>query len=136
MASVPAGLLDSCDYARLGLFQDLYFSFLAAMVAATPAPAQSIVIWPCNGHPDCVVPPPNRDFVAVAVGNYHHSLALRPDGSILAFGSDPVRAHPARRDHGGHVLDVPRPERSGNRRLGGRRVRRVRPLNRATPVSS
>jgi hypothetical protein len=61
--------------------------FLAALLAAGAASAQSIVMWHCNGgtHPDCDVPPPNQDFTAVAVGNYH-TMGLKPDGSIVAWG--------------------------------------------------
>jgi hypothetical protein len=61
--------------------------FLVALLAAGPASAQSIVMWHCNGgtHPDCNVPPPNQDFTAVAVGNYH-TMGLKPDGSIVAWG--------------------------------------------------
>ena len=39
--------------------------------------------WPHYGQ--CDVPAPNRDFVEAAAGG-HHSLGLKADGSIVAWG--------------------------------------------------
>ncbi len=43
-----------------------------------------IVAWGEN-YGQCDVPPPNRDFVALAAG-FQHSLGLKDDGSIVAWG--------------------------------------------------
>ena len=38
-----------------------------------------------NNYGQCNVPSPNTGFVAVAAGGYH-SLGLKEDGSIVAWG--------------------------------------------------
>ena len=45
----------------------------------------SVRKWGCGGP--CPVPSPNTGFVAIAT-SYDHSLALRADGSIVAWGSN------------------------------------------------
>lgn len=47
----------------------------------------AIVAWGDKGMGQCDVPSPNTGFVAVAAG-FHHSLGLRADGSILAWGGN------------------------------------------------
>src|SRR3990170_4562369 len=45
-----------------------------------------IVAWGRNDYGQCVVPEPNTGFKAVAGGGYH-SLGLKDDGSIVAWGA-------------------------------------------------
>lgn len=47
----------------------------------------SISAWGDNNDGQCDVPPPNVDFAAVAAGA-QHSLGLKTDGSIRAWGVD------------------------------------------------
>lgn len=59
---------------------------LTVTITATAPPADgSIAAWGRNSSGECDVPLPNEGFVAIAAG-VHHSLALRADGSVLAFG--------------------------------------------------
>ncbi|MCK6456017.1 MAG: chitobiase/beta-hexosaminidase C-terminal domain-containing protein [Phycisphaerae bacterium] len=46
----------------------------------------SIVAWGSNAYGQTSVPSPNSDFAAVAAGHWH-SLGLRRDGSIAAWGA-------------------------------------------------
>ena len=55
-----------------------------ALVATSPAGAQSIQVFGCNGHPSCA-PVPNANFTALAVGNYHW-MGLKHDGSVVGWG--------------------------------------------------
>jgi hypothetical protein len=44
------------------------------------------VAWGYNSYGQCNVPSPNTGFVAIAAGVYH-SLGVRADGSIVAWGA-------------------------------------------------
>jgi len=46
-----------------------------------------VVAWGYNSNHQCDVPTPNTDFVAVAAG-MRHSLGLKADGSIVAWGDN------------------------------------------------
>ncbi len=50
-------------------------------------PSRMVQAWGATWHGECDVPSPNNDFVAVAAGN-NHSLGLKSDGSIVAWGSN------------------------------------------------
>ena len=43
--------------------------------------------WGNNDYGQCDVPAPNADFVAVAGGD-DHSLGLKSDGTIVAWGDN------------------------------------------------
>ena len=65
----------------------LYGCTLASLPSTATLWAQtgSIVAWARNREGQLNVPPPNAAFVAIAAVA-HHSLALRADGSIEAWG--------------------------------------------------
>jgi alpha-tubulin suppressor-like RCC1 family protein len=46
-----------------------------------------VVAWGNNGSRQCNVPAPNTGFVAISAA-YWHSLGLKSDGSIVAWGTD------------------------------------------------
>ncbi|HPS02377.1 MAG TPA: InlB B-repeat-containing protein, partial [Candidatus Sumerlaeota bacterium] len=52
-----------------------------------PAPSGIVRTWGYNVYGQCDVPSPNSDFVAVA-GGANHSLGLKRNGSIVAWGSN------------------------------------------------
>ena len=55
--------------------------------AVAEVPQGAIVAWGYNGYGQLNVPAPNADFIAVAAGEMH-SLGLKADGSVVAWGSD------------------------------------------------
>ena len=60
---------------------------VSCLVLLLPVPtgAASIVPLGCPDLSCATTPPPNSGFVGVATGNYH-TMGLRKDGSIVAWG--------------------------------------------------
>ncbi len=52
------------------------------------APSGMVQAWGYNSNDEFIIPSPNSDFVAVA-GGARHSLGLKSDGSIVAWGHNP-----------------------------------------------
>ena len=60
---------------------------LSLAEAEVAAENSAIVAWGFNEHGQCDVPEPNEDFIAAA-GGHVHSLGLKADGSIVAWGNN------------------------------------------------
>ncbi len=61
---------------------------IAVLFVISPSTfAGTIVAWGSNSNGQCAVPSPNTDFTAIAAGAVH-SLGLKTDGSIVAWGSN------------------------------------------------
>jgi alpha-tubulin suppressor-like RCC1 family protein len=60
--------------------------FASQSALAQPWPG-SVVAWGLNGQGQCDAPLPNEDFIAIAAG-WYHSLGLKTDGSVVAWGCD------------------------------------------------
>jgi len=61
---------------------------LLAIIAILELPihAQDVVAWGSNQHGQTAIPPSATNIVAVAAG-WYHSVAVRSDGTIVAWGS-------------------------------------------------
>lgn len=69
----------------LGAVLFLLGAALALPPVALAQAANTVVAWGACGQ--CIVPSPNRDFVAVA-GGVAHSLGLKANGKLVAWGSN------------------------------------------------
>ncbi len=63
----------------------VFVASLGSSALAADRPSGSIVGWGDNAYDQTNVPQPNTDFIAVAGGGFH-SLGLKGDGSIVAWG--------------------------------------------------
>jgi alpha-tubulin suppressor-like RCC1 family protein len=62
------------------------FSLSSCVFPVPLCAAVEIVAWGYNGYGQCTVPSPNTGFTAIAAA-YYHSLGLKTDGSIVAWGN-------------------------------------------------
>jgi hypothetical protein len=61
-------------------------SCIFTLLLSSVALAGSVVAWGYNYNGQCNVPLPNVGFIAIS-SNWYHSLGLKNDGSIIAWGS-------------------------------------------------
>ena len=59
---------------------------LLGLIATGKINAQEVIAWGDNSQGQTNVPPSATNIIAVAAG-FSHSLALRSDGTVLAWGS-------------------------------------------------
>jgi Regulator of chromosome condensation (RCC1) repeat/Immunoglobulin I-set domain len=65
-----------------------HFSFWLSMVSVSPA--DPVMVWGYNDYGQTNVPPEATNVIALAAGD-HHCLALRADGTVVAWGGDSTR---------------------------------------------